>query len=140
MITRTLSIVLLATAISLVACDKKDEPVKTVPMAKKDAPSTAPTKSPAPTEVAAKQPEVAPTTAVAEPAPPELEPLALDNERVVAIAAAARELEDEPEDAEAVLERHGLDRETFEASITEIAKDAWKSDLYIAALGQAAKG
>jgi hypothetical protein len=137
MIARFISITLLATTV--LACDKKDEPVKADPVAKKATASdkTTDAKKPAPTT-----PEVAPTTAAPDPAPvePAAGPLGLDDERIVVIATAARELESHPEDSDEVLERHGLDRPSFEAAVTEIAKDPWKSDLYIAALGQAPAG
>jgi hypothetical protein len=63
---------------------------------------------------------------------------ALDIVRVIDIAHAAREIEAAPEQIDDVLTRHGLDRASFETAIAEIAKDGWKSDLYIAALARPA--
>lgn len=134
-------IALLATVLGTVglACDR-DEPKKTEPVAKTTAPA-------APAKTAADKPAAAaptPEVAKAEPTPPpeleQPEQLAMDNERVIEIAAAARELQDTPEDVDAVLQRHGLDRPAFETAVTEIAKDPWMSDLYIAALGKPTQG
>jgi hypothetical protein len=47
----------------------------------------------------------------------------------------ARELDADPDDAEAVLERHGLDVESFEAMMYEISSDPTLAQAYTAQLG-----
>lgn len=60
----------------------------------------------------------------------------LDNDRVIEIGNAAREIEAAPEQIDAILAGHGMDRTAFESAVALIARDPWMTDLYIAALSQ----
>jgi hypothetical protein len=64
----------------------------------------------------------------------------LTDEKVVEVAKTAKEIEAKPAEADAILQAHGMDREQFEIAMATIAKDQWKSDLYIAAFAEPAKG
>ena len=64
----------------------------------------------------------------------------LTDEKVVEVAKTAKEIEAKPADADSILQAHGMDREQFEVALATIAKDQWKSDLYIAAFAEPAKG
>lgn len=103
----------------IVACggDKKDgDKGKPAPVAKKGDPK----------KVADKKPEP--------PAEPPLDP------RVAKAAKLAGEIEAAPEDADAILEKHGLDRDKLDALMYEIAADKDLAEDYKWARAEAAPG
>ena len=53
------------------------------------------------------------------------------------LAGLARAIAAKPEDADAILSQAGMDRGAFEAAMVDVAKDQWKTDLYLTALTQA---
>jgi hypothetical protein len=61
----------------------------------------------------------------------------LDAAKIGELARLAREITAKPDDAEALLEKAGMDRPAFEAAMVAVAKDPWKTDLYVTALTQA---
>jgi hypothetical protein len=85
--------------------------------------------------------EPPPTTAGDEP-PPDDKAAAteLSDEKVVEVAKVAKDIEAKPADADSILEKAGMDRAQFDTAMASIAKDQWKSDLYIAAFTADAKG
>jgi hypothetical protein len=56
------------------------------------------------------------------------------------LASLAREIAAKPETADAILEAAGMDRLAFEAAMVEVAKDQWKTDLYLTALAEPTTG
>jgi len=61
----------------------------------------------------------------------------LDADAIGQLASLAREIAAKPEDADVILEKAGMDRSEFEAAMVAVAKDQWKTDLYVTALTQA---
>ena len=53
---------------------------------------------------------------------------------------AAKAIAAKPADADAILEQNGMDRPAFEAAMVAIAKDQWKTDLFLTAYQQPAAG
>lgn len=56
------------------------------------------------------------------------------------LASLAREIAAKPETADTILEAAGMDRLAFEAAMVEVAKDQWKTDLYLTALAEPTTG
>jgi hypothetical protein len=56
------------------------------------------------------------------------------------LASLAREIAAKPETADTILEAAGMDRLAFEAAMVEVAKDQWKTDLYLTALADPTTG
>jgi hypothetical protein len=52
------------------------------------------------------------------------------------VIAATKELRGDPADAEAVLERHGLDRASYEQALFDIAADPARSEAYTEGVGR----
>lgn len=71
--------------------------------------------------------------------PTDAEPKAGDDEveKIGQLAALARQIAAKPEEADAILEKAGMDRAAFESAMVAVAKDQWKTDLYVTALTQA---
>jgi hypothetical protein len=152
MITKNITLLSAALALVLAGCgggagdDKKDAKGKTT-TAKRDVKTDAKAKRDE-KKADAKKPdekkaddakEDAPDTAGDTP-PPEPAEGELSDDKVVEVANVAKEIAAKPADADAILQTHGMDREKFDAALATIAKDQWKSDLYIAAFAEEAKG
>ena len=101
---RTILMMLVALPLGLGACGQADK-------------KPADDKSAEKTE---KTPEVKPVEEVAEPLDPRVE-------KAVAVANAIAK---DPDSADTILEKNGLDRDTFEALMYEIARDPTLSELY----------
>ncbi|HET6582832.1 MAG TPA: hypothetical protein VFG69_05280 [Nannocystaceae bacterium] len=85
--------------------------------------------------------DMPPTTAGDEPPDDKTADAAeFTDEKVVEVAQVAKDIEAKPADADAILEKAGMDRAQFDTAMADIAKDQWKSDLYIAAFTADAKG
>lgn len=131
--------ILIAVLVALVGCNRDDEAApRETHVQTANEPSADPNPTPAPAS-AVDAPTVEPPAAPTPP-PAAEEPLGLDNTRVIEIGECARELTASPERADAILAGHQLDRMTFEAAVAEIARDPWKSDLYIAVVTRPAQG
>lgn len=59
-----------------------------------------------------------------------------DATKIGQLAGLAREIAAKPEQADTILEAAGMDRTSFEAAMVAVAKDQWKTDLYVTALTQ----
>lgn len=96
------------------------------------APDPAPATTRAPLPDAPPEPEPA---AIVDPPPPPAEPPAndADAQKIRAAVAVARDISSDPEHADEVLARHGLDREKLDAMMYEIAADPALTDAYMAA-------
>ncbi|HEY8380163.1 MAG TPA: hypothetical protein VIK91_26920 [Nannocystis sp.] len=117
--TRWYGSILCALAVTLAACGGETRTVepKTSRTAKTEAPAPVVEEKPAAPETVE-----APT---AEPDP--------NAEKVKTAAAIAREIAADPEHADEVLRRHGLDREKLDAMMFEIAADPALTEAYMAA-------
>ncbi|HWB74999.1 MAG TPA: hypothetical protein VG755_08580, partial [Nannocystaceae bacterium] len=58
----------------------------------------------------------------------------------VKLAEVAKAIAAKPADADAILEQNGMDRPAFEAAMVTIAKDQWKTDLFLTAYQPPAAG
>lgn len=92
------------------------------------APTAAKTPAPAPEPVPEPEPVVEP-----EPVKPPDPPTEVAATKVKAAVAVAREISADPEHADEILARHGLDREKLDAMMYEIAADPALTDAYMAA-------
>lgn len=66
--------------------------------------------------------------------PPDAEPNPAES--IGKLASLAREIAAKPEAADSILDAAGMDRLAFEAAMVDVAKDQWKTDLYLTALSQ----
>jgi hypothetical protein len=135
---------LLAAALGLAACDDsakaKTEPksetskktVKVGPVAKADTKTDAKTDTKADAKADAK----ADSTAKEPDAPPP-DPSSDEAAKIVELARLARAIAATPEEADAILEKAGMDRSAFETQMLAVAKDQWRTDLYLTALAGA---
>jgi len=138
---------LLALLLGLASCDDKSDAttktapktetakktVKVGPVAKADTktdPKADPKADPGNKDpVAQPDDKAVPTT----PADPSSEEAA----KIVELARLARAIAAKPEDADTILEQSGMDRSEFETEMLAVAKDQWRTDLYLTALAGA---
>lgn len=134
---------LLATLLGLASCDDKaDAPtknagktetakktVKVGPVAKADA-KVDPAKLKEPVAEPDKKPDPETPTTPADPSSDEAA-------KIVELARLARAIAAKPEDADTILEQSGMDRSKFETEMLAVAKDQWRTDLYLTALAGA---
>jgi hypothetical protein len=71
--------------------------------------------------------------------PPETPPDPSSDEaaKIVELARLARAIAATPEEADTILEKAGMDRTAFETQMLAVAKDQWRTDLYLTALAGA---
>ena len=145
----TIIILALALLAAATACDDsvdegKAKSVKGDGKAKPTDAKTMDTKAPDAKAPDAQMPDAntpdANTPDVAAPGTPDAQAPAedpLDADAIGQLASLAREIAAKPEDADVILEKAGMDRSEFEAAMVAVAKDQWKTDLYVTALTQA---
>lgn len=142
------SAILLSVILGLAACDNTaDAPAKTAAKTpakadatKKDAKLGPVTKADA-KKVDAKTDAKADPSVAKDPNAPEPEtpadPSSDEAAKIVELARLARAIAATPEDADTILEKAGMDRSAFETQMLAVAKDQWRTDLYLTALAGA---
>lgn len=106
--------------------------VKVGPVAKADA-KTDPKADPGKKDPGAQPDDKADPTTPTTPADPSSDEAA----KIVELARLARAIAAKPEDADTILEQSGMDRSKFETEMLAVAKDQWRTDLYLTALAGA---
>jgi hypothetical protein len=104
------------------------KPAKIGPVAKADIKGKTTDPAPAKTDAKADDPPK-PDTAP--------DPSSDEAAKIVELARLARAIAAKPEDAETILSQAGLDRGAFETQMLAVAKDQWRTDLYLTALAGA---
>lgn len=131
--TMTTRITLLLLTLATAGCDANDAAdAKAKGTTAKKVVEIDPAKRAKPVAKPGAEPEARPQ---AEPdAAPEPDTTPLDDARVAELGGVARRIADAPDQADAILSAHGLDRDGFDAAIKAIAKDPWKTDVYVLAM------